>query len=398
MITIDAILAKKLLLSKPQQKFLYTLFQTMLTIPCRTNFLSLSRYSSLSEKTFRRWFSRGIELLPLNIELLHSSFKKINQRQWIIAIDSVILEKSGKKTYGLCKLWSSTAKSVIKGMEFHCISLINIAAQTAFPLTAKQIISKKDENKIAGYLKQLESVKENLLAHSIYIVADGFYAKKHFIDGVTEMKFELISKLRCDADLRYLYEGEQKKGRGRKRKYQGKVNPNKKKGFKYVDTQANYKIFEGLFYSVRFNRNIKVVKLEEKGSGDVTLLFATDLKLSARTITKYYRLRFQIEFVFRDARQHTGLNHCQSIKEKSLETHVNASLTALTIAKLDLLIKNNFDAALPISIHDYKQRQTNAFVAEFIFSNLAIDRTSKKIKALTEKVLNIGCISYSKAA
>src|SRR6266436_5471983 len=100
MITIDAILAKKLLVNKPQQKFLSTLFQTMLTIPCRINFLSLSRYSSLSEKTFRRWFSKGIELLPLNIELLHSSFKKINRRQWIIAIDSVILEKSGKKTYG----------------------------------------------------------------------------------------------------------------------------------------------------------------------------------------------------------------------------------------------------------------------------------------------------------
>jgi hypothetical protein len=77
---------------------------------------------------------------------------------------------------------------------------------------------------------------------------------------------------------------------------------------------------------------------------------------------------------------------------------VNASLTALNIAKLELLFENNFDPELPISIHDYKQRQINAFVADFIFSNLAIDRTSKKIKNLTEKVLNIGCVSHSKAA
>lgn len=398
MITIDAILAKNLLLSKPQQNLLCTLFQTILTIPGRINFLSLSRYSSLSERTFRRWFSRGIELLALNIELLHSSLKKINQHQLIIAIDSVILEKSGKHTYGLGKLWSSTAKSVIKGIEFHCISLVDITVSTAFHLTAKQIINKEEQTKIGAYLHQLDMVKETLLAHTNYMVADGFYAKKSFIDGITEMGFVLMSKLRWDADLRYLYKGAQRKGRGRKRKYQGKVDVKIKKGFHDVGIEQNYKIYEGVFYAIRFKRNIKVVKLEENQTGDITLLFATDVKLPAKTITQYYHYRFQIEFLFRDARQHTGLHHCQSIKEKSLETHVNASLTALNLAKLELLIENNFNPELPISIHDYKQRQHNAYIADFIFSNLAIDRTSKKIKTLTGKVLNIGCINYSKAA
>lgn len=268
------------------------MFQTILTIPGRINFLSLSQYSSLSERTFRRWFSRGIELLTLNIELLLSTLKKINQREWIIAIDSVILEKSGKATYGLCRLWSSTVKSLINGIEFHCISLVDITAQTAFHLTAKQIISNDEQTKIEAYLHQLDTVKENLLAHTIYMVADGFYAKKSFIDGVTEMGFVLISKLRCDADLRYIYKGVQRKGRGRKRKYEGKVNPENRKGFNYIGMEANYKIYEGVFYGIRFKRNIKVVKLEENETGVITLLFSTDLKVPAKTIAKYYHYRF----------------------------------------------------------------------------------------------------------
>lgn len=337
-------------------------------------------------------------MFSLNMELLCAALKKKNKRQCIIAVDSVMLEKSGKATYGLCKLWSSTAKKLIKGIEFHCIALVDITVQTAFHLTAKQIVSNDEQSKIEAYLHQLETVKQTLLAHTIYMVADGFYAKKRFIDGVTQMGFVLISKLRCDADLRYLYQGRQKSGRGRKRKYEGKVNLKKRKGFKYTGRQDNYAIYEGVFYSTRFKSNLKVVKLEETETGSVTLLFSTDIKLQAKTIVQYYHYRFQIEFLFRDARQHTGLNHCQSIKDKSLETHVNASLTALNIAKINLLTENNFDPALPISIHDYKQRKLNAYVADFIFSNLAIVRTSKKIKALTKKVLNIGCINYSKAA
>lgn len=398
MTILTSILQKKLSIKKAQQKFLCTLFQTILTIPGRINFLSLSRYSTMSERTFRRWFSSGMDMIRLNIELLGGSLKHIGRRDWIIAIDSVVMEKSGKSTFGLGKLWSSTKKSIINGVEFHCIALVDTILHTAFHLSSEQITTGGESSRIEAYLNQLRSVKDQLHTHSRYVVADGFYAKKMFIDGVTEMGFILISKLRQDADLRHLYQGKQKIGRGRKKKYDGKVKVQKSKGFKYLGKQQDYKMYQGVFYSVRFKRNIKVIKLQNHHSGAVALLFSTDLKLQWHKIEQYYHLRFQIEFLFRDARQYTGLDSCQSVKQKSLHTHVNASLTALNIAKLDLLADNNFDPALPISIHDYKQRQQNAHIADFIFSNLEIDRNSKKIKALTKELLNIGCINYSKAA
>jgi hypothetical protein len=51
---------------------------------------------------------------------------------------------------------------------------------------------------------------------------DGFYAKEKFVSGVCALGYHVISKLRCDAQLLYLYTGAQKE-RGRRRKFDGKV-------------------------------------------------------------------------------------------------------------------------------------------------------------------------------
>jgi hypothetical protein len=82
----------------------------------------------------------------------------------------------------------------------------------------------------------------------------------------------------------------------------------------------------------------------------VALLFSTDTTLASLRLYKYYKSRFQIaelgrtaspsmthtqaEFIFRDAKQFTGLCDCQSRQQQSLDFHFNASLAALNIAKL----------------------------------------------------------------
>ena len=56
-----------------------------------------------------------------------------------------------------------------------------------------------------------------------YLVADGYYYRSKFWETVRELNLDFIGKLRVDADLRYLYTGEQKK-RGAPRKYDGKLD------------------------------------------------------------------------------------------------------------------------------------------------------------------------------
>ena len=47
----------------------------------------------------------------------------------------------------------------------------------------------------------------------------------------------------------------------------------------------------------------------------------------------YYHSRFQIEFLYRDGKQHTGLNDSQARSENKLHFQFNASLTSINIAK-----------------------------------------------------------------
>jgi hypothetical protein len=54
-------------------------------------------------------------------------------------------------------------------------------------------------------------------------VADGYYYRSKLWDTVRELNLDFIGKLRVDANLRYVYTGEQKK-LGAPRKYDGKFD------------------------------------------------------------------------------------------------------------------------------------------------------------------------------
>ena len=56
--------------------------------------------------------------------------------------------------------------------------------------------------------------------------------------------------------------------------------------------------------------------------------------MTATDILLYYRCRFQIEFLYRDGKQYTGLNDSQARSENKLHFQFNASLTSINIAKV----------------------------------------------------------------
>ncbi len=58
------------------------------------------------------------------------------------------------------------------------------------------------------------------------------------------------------------------------------------------------------------------------------VFFSTGTTMSARDIFDIYRTRFQLEFVFRDAKQFTGLTHCQARNKEALSFAFNASLSS----------------------------------------------------------------------
>lgn len=73
------------------------------------------------------------------------------------------------------------------------------------------------------------------------------------------MDFHVISKLRSDAQLFYLYQGAQKK-RGRRRKFAGRVDFNDLSGFEKIETnESKITLYTSAVWSVSLKRAVRVV-------------------------------------------------------------------------------------------------------------------------------------------
>ena len=72
-----------------------------------------------------------------------------------------------------------------------------------------------------------------------------------------------------------------------------------------------------------------------------------------------YRSRFQIEFNFRDAKQHAGLCNSQSRNIDKINFNFNASLTTINLAKAYAIRSNK-----PFSMASIKTMMHNAFLLE----------------------------------
>lgn len=194
------------------------------------------------------------------------------------------------------------------------------------------------EGRTAFYLRQLEQITPQLPDQARYVAADGYYAKKTYLDGVCELGLHLISKLRCDAKKRYLYRGPHQKRPGPRRQYDGKVDLHDVSRLDYVgEIEPGIALYTAVVNSPHFKRNLRLAYLLDRrkpGKVRYAVLFSTDTDLDARELVRLYRLRFQVEFIFRDAKQYTGLSDCQARSQARLAFHFNASLTALNIARL----------------------------------------------------------------
>jgi hypothetical protein len=77
-----------------------------------------------------------------------------------------------------------------------------------------------------------------------------------------------------------------------------------------------------------------VVSLRKPATGERLVLASTDLTQPPDEVVRLYRLRYQIEFVIRDAKQYAGLTHCQARSQDKIDFHLNTSLAAVNLLRL----------------------------------------------------------------
>ena len=123
------------------------------------------------------------------------------------------------------------------------------------------------------------------------------------------------------------------------------------------------------------------------------ILFSTDINLHALKILSYYRARFQIEFLFRDAKQYTGLTHCQSRCSEAIDNQVNASLSALNLLKIEDRNEKKTAGKTVISIASWKRRKSNQHLLSRVFNRLGVNLSSIKVCNVYEELSDYGLIA-----
>src|SRR6476469_637762 len=386
---LESILQQMSGISQSQKKFMVTLFSTILLVYGKVNFTNLSRYSSLSEKTYRRHFLKNFDFAEFNQYFIN---KALDSEQTIIAvIDCSFIDKSGKKTEGKASFYNGVAGRPEEGLEISVISVVEVETHLSYsvsvqqtprrpptelptnPLTAQRkrkskkptkkkarLCSTPDITRVDSSAQHLKKTR-SLLPESVrYLVADGYYFRAKFWDAVRNSNLNLISKLRSDDNLKYLYTGEKNKI-GAPRKYDGKVDCNKLKNLTFIkEVKPGVKLYSLVVWSVSLKCKIRLACLSElqpNGKIKNLLLFSTDIELTGEQILEYYQARFQIEFIFRDAKQFTGLSNCQSRSGQCLDFHFNASLIALNLAKYEAYNRHSSPKPFVFSMTSYKRRE-----------------------------------------
>ena len=362
-------------------------------LPVRHNFLNIYRYGNggYSEKSIRQQFSRKINF-PGWFQTAMGSLKK---KECIAAFDPSYISKSGKKTYGKDWFWSGKDQQTKAGLEIGCLALVDVADAAAYSIEAVQTPSDMKGKLMEHYVNIVKQNIDSILPYTRYLAADGYFMKSSFIDPLLKSGLHIITRMRPDANLSYLYTGAQKTGKGRKKIYAGKVDVKNidKRRWKSCYEDEHLQGFELKVWCVSLKRIVKAVYIEFKDRKAYTILLSTDIEQEGAKIIRYYQLRFQIEFLIRDAKQYTGLEECQARSETKLYNHFNMALMSVSLMKFTCWATLENKEQIPFSMRSIKTYFYNKFLTETIFSNLGLELNCNKIKKLYSQCLNIGSMA-----
>lgn len=397
---IKAIIEKMPQENKSRDEFICRIFILFIGMRGRYNFLNMGRQGEYTEQTYRNNFEKEFDFLKFNELLIRSSCSdhRIN------AFDPSYLRKAGKCTPFLGKFWSGCARAALWGLEIGVFASVDIENNTAMSLDAVSTPSPKDlsakgESLVDHYARivvQRATVLEGL---SKYLSVDAYFAKEKFVKPICkETKIKLICKLRNDADLMYLYTGKYS-GRGAPRKFAGKMK------VKEIDTERlplcyedeDVALYSGEVYSKCLKMKIKIAyakwKNNKKPKDRFSIFFTTDLSLDGFLIYKYYKARYQIEFLFRDSKGFCGLEECQARGGNKLNFHFNTSLTSVSIAKAAYYLSMPKDQRNTFSMSDIKTEHINKLMLDRFIEDFDIDPNIEKNIRAIEKWLNWGKIA-----
>lgn len=353
----------------------------ILTMSGRVTMLGISRWTEKggSYRTIQRLYNT---VLPW--ALLHWVFFKAELHQpddvYILVGDECVVPKAGKHSHGLDRFFSSLYSKPVPGLAFFALSVVNTRERRSYPVQVEQLLGaecgkaatakpkpkkrektksprsvgrpKGSKNKdkaqvtLTPELQVIQNMvrKQRLICNDVvtpaYLVLDGHFGNHNALQMTLECDMDLISKLRCDSALYFLYDGPQKKY-GARRKYGDKLDydhiPEQYLQASEEEDGIRTDYYQATLLNKSFAQPLNVVIIVKTklktGARAHVILFSSDLDLSYEKLVEYYRLRFQIEFNFRDAKQYWGLDDFMNVKEIPVTNAANLALFMVNIAQ-----------------------------------------------------------------
>jgi putative transposase len=329
---------------------------------------------------------------------------------------------------------------VVKGIAIFSLSLVSVEERRSYPLRVEQMVRSEEEKATAKAWKKSKPVKkakaasqrkrgrpkgsknrdktqveltpelkriqkmvkkqlktlQNLVTVR-YLALDGHFGNNHALQMVLQCGLHLISKLRHDAALYFIFDGKQKR-KGPRKKYGQKIDYRNIPENYLVETSTQGYIQTRIYQAVMLHRGfaqalnvVILTKTHLKTGAFVNVnLFSSDLELSSDKIIDFYGLRFQIEFNFRDAKQYWGLEDFMNVKEVPLTNALNLSLFMVNLSQ--------------VSLRDFRQTHPDSGILDLKAYFRAAKYFAETINLLPEKpepilleqifshVASLGCI------
>jgi len=371
-------------LSKTELRRLSQIAQAMLSISGRVTMLGLSRWAGKggSYRTVQRFFNAVISWPKVFCKFFMRHLYLPGTEYFLVGDESVVT-KSGKETHGLDYFFSGLLNKVVKGISIFSLSLVSVKERRSYPLRVEQVIRSEAEKAMAKERKQKRAKKKNVtpkkkpgrpkgsrnrdktqvalspelkriqdmvkkqlkILHDWlivrYLVLDGHFGNNNALQMVLQCGLHLISKLRYDAALSFVYDGEQKR-KGPRKKYGQKIDyrnfPNQYLVEKSIKDGIETCIYQAQMLHHEFAQPLNVVIITKTnlktGAFANVNLFSSDLELAYEKIIDFYSLRFQIEFNFRDAKQYWGLEDFMNIREVPVTNAINLSLFMVSLSQV----------------------------------------------------------------
>lgn len=386
----------------------------LLAMTGRVTMLGISRWAGKggSYRTVQRLYN---SLLPW-AEIFWAIFRKCLFQpgdEYILGGDEVVVSKAGEATFGKDCIFSNLAQRAIPGLAFFTFSLINVRLQRSSPIRVEQIVrsaeekaackakakarkakestekrkpgrpkGSKNKNKqsvdLNPELKRIQSMLQALLKligdfiQLHYLVMDGHFGNYPAAWMVQQCGLDLISKLRHDAALYLPYDGPKPK-RGPYPKYGQKIDydhlPTQYLKQSSTEDGIRTDIYQAKVWNKEFPIPLNVVILHKTNLTTLAVahvvLFSTNLDLPFDKLIDAYKLRFQIEFNFRDAKQYWGLEDFMNVEQTPVTNAANLSLFMVNLSQILLDHYHSDDPSM--SVLDLKAHfRASRYVAETI--------------------------------